>query len=175
MAAEDRKPQPLPPRRTLTRAKIAITMAVALTLTGTGIVLWHFSDRSPSLPESVKNRVEFTAFVPADLPTGYHIDESSYGFAEEALIFKVNVPDNKVILMSQQGEPGNFDISGFQETLKDKQTVETPYGTAYLGKSENNKVGSLVASGSWLFASTPPDTASEVLETIFKNLSKVED
>jgi len=69
--------------------------------------------------------------------------------------------------MSQQGEPGNFDISGFHETLKDKQAVETAYGIAYLGKSENNKVGSLVTSGSWVFASTTADTASEELEMIF--------
>jgi len=93
MVPESSKPWHLPAaRRTSTRAKVAITLVIALSLILAGATLLRFSDRSSSLPDSVKNRVEFTAFVPVDLPSGYSIDESSYSFAEEALIFKVNAP-----------------------------------------------------------------------------------
>lgn len=157
------------------KRKVILIIAQLIIILGvTSVFLWKKSNDGPSLPKSVSNQIEFATFLPNKPPSGYSIDESSYTITNEALIVKVNTPQNKTVLFSQQPEPGSFDISGFHDILKDKQSVETPYGTAYIGKSENTKVGSLVTAGSWVFLSAPPDTDSEILKTLLKSIVRVE-
>jgi len=131
-----------------------------------------FIQRPPSLPANIKSEVPFKAFMPTKLPNNYHIQDSSYDYQSGVLTFRIEGLDGKSILISQQPEPGNFDIGGFHDILKDKQAVETAYGTAHIGKSENTKVGSLLTSGLWIFLSSPPSTDSEDLKTVLSHLVK---
>lgn len=156
------------------KGKVSVVIISTVVLaTIAGLTWFKLVQTKPSLPPDLKDQVRFTYFLPHKLPQDYSVQQTSYAYNQGVLIYRVTGPKNVTILVTQQPEPGNFDIGHFQNILKDKLGVETSYGTAYVGKSENIKIGSLVAGGSWLFMSAPPTTDSQILKTILQHIYKL--
>lgn len=139
-----------------------------------GLAFMFLAPRGPSLPKNLKGQVKFTTFLPSKLPPDYTLDTSSYAYERGALTFEVKTPGGMPLLVSEQPQPTSFDINTFYKGLKNTQSAATSYGTAQAGTFLENKAGSLVALGTWVFVSGPPKTDTTQLLTVFSSLKKVD-
>jgi hypothetical protein len=156
-------------KRRLFAALVIVIVLAAIA----GLIWFRLEQGKPHLPASIKGGVHFTYFLPDKLPVDYAVQPSSYSYEQGVLIYRVTGPQHVTILVSQQPEPTNFDVGHFQSIFKNKLGVETPYGKAYVGTSENTRVGSLDTAGSWLLMSAPPATNPQIFETILNHLYKL--
>ncbi len=128
----------------------------------------------PTLPQPIAQQVKFTIFLPHS--TEYTIEPNSYAFQNNVLSFRLITPSGSQLFVSQQPEPANFDFQDFHnKLLKERRTSSSPNGDVHLGKVENNKVGSMLSSSTWVYVSGPTSTDYKDIESLFTRLKRLKD
>ncbi len=146
--------------------------SIVIVIAAAGLAFWYFAPHAPSLPANVKDQIRFSAFLPAELPPGYAIQENSYAYQNGVLTYRISAPNKVTVLATEQPQPTNFDINTFYKGLKNSRSAATPYGTAQAGQFLKSEVGTLTASGTWLLLSAPENTDSSVLLTILSHMKQ---
>src|SRR5579884_4130893 len=142
-------------RKSRLSSRAVLVLIIFLLIVIAQIVNQFFHSASP-IPKVIRSQINFTTFVPTNMPHDYLLQQNSYALDKSVLTYTIQAPSNQQVLVSEQKEPSNFDIDSFQHDLiKNKDTENTRYGTAYFGNIEHSQIGSLVAAGTWVFLSEP--------------------
>jgi hypothetical protein len=148
-----------------------VFIAILVVVATTASVLLYMNTSNSPLPRSVAKQVNFPLYLPDD-SQGVKIDKDSYSFQEGALTYTARTPDNRQVFLSEQHVPKSFDLTGFLQHIKNKQTVANQYGQGQAGISENNLIISQIIGDTWIFMSGPIDMEPAQLTRVFQSLKR---
>jgi hypothetical protein len=162
-----RRLKPAPKRRN----KFLISAGVTVIIAALGFGGYRFYEASLNpFPGSIKKSATTQLYYFKELPTGYTIDEKSFANDNGVVTFKLNGPTP--LFIAEQKTP-NYDINTFQtQFLKDSVSVPSKYGTAYIGRSEQSRVASLVTGSTWIFLSGPLSVQPDIYAKLIQSLQK---
>lgn len=112
-------------------------------------------------------------FYPQKLPTGYQVDRTNFQTSNGVIIFSASNNGPRIIFTVQKTAP-SFDYEDFyNRQLQSSQRLNTIYGQAVVGKSQDHYLGSLVSNGTWLILSANSgDVTSDDMVLVMQNLKK---
>lgn len=112
-------------------------------------------------------------FYPQKLPTGYRVDRTNFQTSNGVIIFSASNNGPRIIFTVQKTSP-SFDYEDFyNRQLQSSQRLNTIYGQAVVGKSQDHYLGSLVSNGTWLILSANSgDVTSDDMVLVMQNLKK---
>ena len=162
-AAADTRPAPAHqaatphPRRKKSRRRVWIIIILfALIACAAGAGYWYKSARlSSPIPANVRASVNFPLLYPAQLPAGYHLDNTSFTTSGGVVLYSaVNYSGAKIAFTDQQRPPG-FDFNKFYtQGLSNSSSFDTSLGQAAIGTANGKLLGSLVTDQTWLLVSS---------------------
>jgi hypothetical protein len=149
-------------------AVVAITLVVAV-----GSVLFVRSQAAvPSAPDHIVAAVDFPLYMPASLPEGYNIDESSFSAEGGAVLFTISSSNGQKIIVSEQARPKGVDISKFhKEQIKEGTPISLDEGEAVIGQLGSNLAASVVTEKTWIIISDPTKKQTEAIKQLPKSLT----
>jgi hypothetical protein len=155
-----------------------IGIILAVILVGIWSTYYFLQNRSPvSIPQAVIDKTLFPVYVPAPLPAGFTIDEASATNNDGVLVFDVKNRDGRVISVSEQSMPANFDFTAFYEKqMKGARTISgAPFhsviGEMVVENGQGAKFLSVRADGTWIMV-TGKDVLDDELELIARQLKR---
>src|SRR5581483_841391 len=93
------------------RRWLLITLMV-LILIGGGYIYWSIKLRS-LIPASTRAAVDFPLLYPTKLPTGYHLDQSSFSASGKVVLYSAVNSGPAKIAFTVQRKPPTFDFNTF--------------------------------------------------------------
>ena len=161
------------------RVKI-IGLVVAFILLAGGAAAWFVlqSHQAIVLPQEVVSKTLFPIYVPSQLPAGFTLDDKTIGNDGDVLVFQIKDESNRVIAITEQSIPANFNFTDFYEKqVKGARTLGgTPFhsviGESITKEGPGFKMLSIRADNTWVMVSGQNIGDSE-LEFIAKNLRKL--
>lgn len=118
---------------------------------GVGAYLLFFASHDP-IPQSIRSQASFTLYYPNSLPSGWSIDKSSFYAdpSDQVVGYRLRGPDGNLNI-SIQPVPKSFNFNDFySKRLTGTVQFLTLLGQGAVGTSENQLVGSLVTTSSWV-------------------------
>jgi hypothetical protein len=150
--------------------KKAVSAAIIALMIVAGAAYAFASGTNP-LPRTVRKQASYTLYYPAKLPAGYSFDQSTARFADGVVTYSLSGPGGHNVLVSEQSPPGDFDVENFNAAqIKERTTIQTPNGTAYVGTVESNRVASQVSQGTWILITGPKDVTADSIGAIISSL-----
>lgn len=137
------------------RMRIILILLILLAAAGTG-GYWYMSNKlSSPIPANVRASVNFPLLYPAQLPAGYHLDNTSFTTSGGVVLYSaVNYSGAKIAFTDQQRPPG-FDFNKFYtQGLSNSSSFDTSLGQAAIGTANGKLLGSLVTDQTWLLVSS---------------------
>ena len=153
-----------------TRKRLVITGIVILLLAiGTGLFL-HLRHSDP-IPAAIRQSLKFSLPHPTKLPDGYSLDRQSFSAKNNVLTFTVSNTAKQRIAFSIQARPQTFDFTAFySKGLSGTFNFTTPTGEAAIGTANNQTIGSLLTTDSWVLVTSNRQIQNQELQVILKNM-----
>lgn len=149
-------------------------MITAIVLGGAAAYWFKLRPNNPPIPESIKQSAGFSLLYPASLPSGYHINPTSFSSANGAIIFEADNQAGGKIVFSEQRRPSTFDFPAFyKQGLGGVEPFNTPVGEAAIGKANNQTVGSITNDHAWMLVTSPRGLPADQLKMILLNTKPV--
>lgn len=160
-----------PPKK---RRRLRVVLILFVLLLAAGAAgYWYKSNMlSSPIPANIRASVNFPLIYPTKLPSGYHLDNTSFSSSGGVVLYSAqNGPGNKIAFTVQQ-RPSGFDFNNFyKQGLTDPSTFDTSLGQAALGTANGRPLGSLLTDTSWLLVSSASKSVqSDDLRLILNNL-----
>jgi hypothetical protein len=135
--------------------KVLLIAIIFLIIAAGGISSFYIFESHDPIPQSVRTQVNFALFYPGALPQNWKIDKSSFLADPNAKVvsYLLKAPTGNLNITIQP-VPTNFDFTSFY-TKRLSNTIQflTPLGQGAIGTTDNQLVGSLVTTSSWVLAS----------------------
>ncbi len=124
-------------------------------------------------PATIQNKVSYSLFYPAKLPSGFAISQSSYNLANNTVTYRATKGDKKIVFTMQKA-PAGLDFNAFyKQQLTDIQNYTTQFGPGVIGVNDNRQLGSLVANGTWVLLTTNSSSVNrDDISLVMNNLQK---
>ena len=137
------------------RPVIFIPVLVLIIIAGAGAYFLFFVSHDP-IPQNIRSQVSFTLYYPSSLPPGWSIDKSSfYADPSDQVVGYRLKGQNGYLGITIQPAPNGFDFNNFYtKQLGDTTQFLTPLGQGAIGKANNNYIGSLDTTTSWVLTSS---------------------
>ena len=125
------------------------------------------------IPSSITAKAKFPLYVPAKLPGTYKVNQKSFAFDNDTLIFSAKDLAGGSIVFSQQKQPKNFDFNKFyKEDMTNAKTLNNvPYASVF-GKSKGATIISIVTDTTWIIGSTSSPFDEGDMQIIAASLRK---
>lgn len=148
---------------------------------GMGMLLAWTATRGTTtvVPKKIQTAVPFKIYYPANLPTGYTLEMTSFQLPEPGVVlFTVTDGRGRKIIFSEQEQPSGGDIDKFVSNYLPLNTiVNVPLGQAKVGAygsapNIRTLVSLPIRSGPWLIVTAPADVSHDELTSILSSLAK---
>lgn len=158
--------------RALWAAGLTLTAITAISL-----VTWdtislknHAKWPDPTLVAAAKNS-SYPIYYPSSLPQGFAHTISPPETTSDVFIYTLTYDGNKKLFVSAVPKPAGVQFDDFyNRILRNKVTVLSSAGTAVVGNANNQPIGSLVSSKTWVTINAPKGIDSQRLQALVSSL-----
>lgn len=157
-----------------------VGLLLVLALAGVGAGGYYFSQNhsAVNIPQAVIDKTLFPIYIPKQLPSGFALDSSSVANNEGVLVFQLKHTDGRVIAVSEQAIPADFNFTDFYEKqMKGARTMSgTPHhsviGEMAVERGQGPKFLSIRTGETWVMVSGE-NIRDDELELIAKQITKL--
>ncbi len=156
------------------RLGVVIIVFLAITIIGVGSGIYLSQRTRNPFPVAISDSVTFPLYYPSKLPSGYHVDPSSFKGNNQAVLYSLVKANSPSIAISVQTKPSGFDFDDFKnKQLRGTKTVPTDAGDAVVGLYAERILGSLLTDKSWVLVNGSSKVSAKDIQTIVKSLREV--
>jgi hypothetical protein len=119
----------------------------------------------PAPPTPTGEIAPSKVFTPLQLPEGYDISGETQSLENGALIYTVFDPEGRIITISQQAKPHNFDKALFEDAIK----FTTDKGEAYIISDGKRTNGYLLTETTWVMFNAPEGVTIESVRSLIRS------
>lgn len=113
----------------------------------------------------------YPIYYPSSLPHGFAHTVSQPKVSSDVFIYTLTYDGNKKLFVSAVPTPGGVQFNDFyNRILSNKTNVLNPAGTAVIGTANNQPIGSLVTSKTWVTMNAPGGIDSQRLQALVASL-----
>jgi hypothetical protein len=158
--------------QSLTTAGLVLTAIVAISLITWGVFgLSHQKKWPDQTLVAAAKRSSYPIYYPSSLPRGFAHTVSQPKVSSDVFIYSLTYDGDKNLFFSAVPKPTGVIFDDFyNRILSNKTTVLNSAGTAVIGNANNQPIGSLVTSKTWVTVNAPKGIDSERLQTIIASL-----
>ncbi|HSX43045.1 MAG TPA: hypothetical protein VLF59_03065 [Candidatus Saccharimonadales bacterium] len=164
-----------------TSHKIQITGLLTAGLLAISLIsygAWGIAHRQrwpdPTLTQAARS-FSFPIYYPSTLPRGFsHTVSGVPKTSSDVFIYTLVYDGNKKLFVSAIPKPAGVKFNDFyNRILSNKSTVLNNAGTAVIGNANNQPIGSLVTSKTWVTMNAPSGIDSARLQTLVSSLRQL--
>jgi hypothetical protein len=150
---------------------------VLLALTAISLIIWgiiglrhHQTWPDPTLVTAAQTS-SYPIFYPSSLPHGFTHTVSQPKVSSDVFIYTLTYDGNKKLFVSAVPKPAGVQFNDFyNRILSNKTNVLNPAGTAVIGTANDQPVGSLVTSKTWVTMNAPGGIDTQRLQALVASL-----
>ena len=140
--------------------------------------VWGIMNRQkwpdPTLVASAQS-ASYPIYYPSTLPKGFSPVAGTPKTSSDVFIYTLVYDGNKKLFVSAVPKPAGVQFSDFyNRILSNKSTVLNNAGTAVVGNANNQPIGSLVTSKTWVTINAPSGLDSARLTTLVSSLRQLQ-
>lgn len=137
-------------------------------------MIWYLKIQGVfGVPREVRGAAPFPVYYVRNVPKPFTISMASYSYNSGVLSFKIDRPDGRSVLITEQSPPPHFDIDDFvAKQVLEPRAVVTTYGKVVLGTSGKGHVASLKTDKTWVLLSAPEGVSLDELSAVAEHLQR---
>lgn len=132
------------------------------------------STLSVRVPDEIAAQARSSVYMPGWLPSGYSVDQSSFTFSEDTVVFSAINPSGSRLIFAEQARPQDFDFDDFHNVqLQEPKVIDGSKYTSVWGKATDGRLLlSVVTDETWIIMTTGALLSQEDLTRIVNGLKK---
>jgi hypothetical protein len=157
---------------------IGLTIVSVLAIGLISYGAWGITHQRQKWPDPVlvqaAHSSSYPIYYPATLPKGFSHMVGAPKTSPDVFIYTLVYDGNKKLFVSAIPKPAGVQFSDFyNRILSNKSTVLNNAGTAVIGNANNQPIGSLVTSKTWVTINAPGGIDSARLQTLVSSLRQL--
>jgi hypothetical protein len=160
---------------TAMRAGLAVIAALAVTLIVWGLLaLTHRQTWPAASLVSAAHSASYPIYYPTKLPNGFSPRIDTPKVSDDVFIYTLTYDGNKKLFVSAIPKPTRVQFDDFyNRILSNKTNVLNPAGTAVVGTANDQPVGSLVTTQTWVTMNAPGGIDTQRLQALVTSLKEL--
>lgn len=166
--------------RTSQNYRLQVTGLVIASLIAIGLIAWGMLTLShrQQWPDPQLTRAAHSAtypiYYPSTLPKGFEPLSSTPKVSADVFIYTLTYDGNKKLFISAIPRPAGIQFSDFyNRILSNKTNVLNAAGTAVIGNANNQPIGSLVTTKTWVTMNAPKGIDTQRLQALVASLKQL--
>jgi hypothetical protein len=152
---------------------VAAVLAIALIIWGT-LGLIHRQKWPDPVLVSAAHSAYYPIYYPTELPKGFSPTIETPKVSADVFIYSLSYDGNKKLFVSAIPRPSGVQFSDFyNRVLSNKTSVLNPAGTAVIGTANNQPIGSLVTTKTWVTVNAPKGIDTQRLQALVASLKQL--
>lgn len=159
------------------KIRALIVGGVAILAISSWITFQYRASTTPArVPDAIADKLLFAPYAFTKIPKPYTINHSSYNVKEGALLFSLQEPQGKIISISEQAVPKDFDVTAFYESTFKNPTrlreakFETIFGQRQA--QEGTLIGITTSDSTWILITSQESLSVSEARDISNSLQK---
>lgn len=153
------------PRR---HKRLVIAVVALLIIAGAIGASWYvFLRQTDPFSADIKQSTKIGLYYPQNTPLDKHTISVTNG---GQLVNYVAEQRDESIYIAIQQKPKAFEISAFENGLKNATRVSTDVGTAAVGTIGGRRVGSLATANDWILATAPETVSADTISAVLQRM-----
>ena len=153
---------------------------VAGSIVGVGLITWgvfgltHQQKWPDQALVTTAQRADYPIYYPSKLPQGFSPTIGTPQTSATVFIYTLTYDGNKKLFVSAVPRPSGVQFSDFYtRILSNKTNVLNPAGTAVIGNANNQPIGSLVTTKTWVTMNAPKGIDTQRLQALVASLKQL--
>jgi hypothetical protein len=171
MSNDDATQMARPPGKKWVWSRWLLGCLAAGVVVAAGTIAYLATHRTSPIPRSVAEKALFTLYYPGRLPQGYKLDDESYHYFDDTVIFAAKNADGQQFVFTEVSKPKDFDFVAYYKTLIDAKKLDgVPHDTVTGRAPEHKDLMSITTDSTWILVTAGQAVPERDWRTIAEHL-----
>lgn len=128
-----------------------------------------------TIPQNIRDAVDFSLYYPKELPAGFKVDPASFSIGSNVVAYTISYNPDSKLAVSLEPVPPSFDFEMFYEkSLRNTQTLVSRIGKTTIGRLNGVETASIMTTDkTWILITAPNGIDDNALRSVIQSLRAV--